>query len=156
MSDTRSSIAIHGLAGLEYFGIKPLTGEACAYSQRVLCDVNESGRALLAEYFGTPDLALASPMNSTVKNEPSVGSIMLTRDSWNGLAKFAVFYTGGLAYCESGVQGVTGIFSYELLARYEAFATELHGVSLTRNHARTSDSPLVGSRNIHQMTGRVM
>jgi hypothetical protein len=157
MSDKKTSIAISGLAGLEYFGIKPLTGEACAYSQRVLCDVNEAGRALLAEYFGIPDLVLARPMNSTVESAPSVGSLMLTRDSWVGLAKFAVFYHGGLAYTETGVQGITGIFCEKLLARYEEFASSFsEGVQLTRNHARTTSVPHVGSRNMHQMTGRVM
>lgn len=37
---------------LEKYGIFMLTGEACAYGMRVLCDVNAQGWRILKQYFG--------------------------------------------------------------------------------------------------------
>jgi hypothetical protein len=45
------------------YGIDPLTSEACGLSYRLLCDVTERGKTVLARMFGIPELTLATPWN---------------------------------------------------------------------------------------------
>lgn len=144
------SLTVSGLHKFETFGITVLTGEACAYSQRLLCDVNEDGLSLLAEFLGIPDLKLAAPMNSRVNGLPAVGSLMLAPGMWKDLAKFAFFHSRALGWVEVGGE-LTGIYSQELFDSYVQ-----HDYPVHRNYALTSSHPSVGSRNVHQMTGRVI
>lgn len=75
---------------LELFGIRPLTGEACAYSMRLLCDLTEGGAALIRDYLGLPaDCQLAPNWNSG-----AVASIMLTREQLKPLALFTAWQEG--------------------------------------------------------------
>jgi hypothetical protein len=53
---------------LEPFGIDPLTGEACGLMCRILFDVTERGRRILAKAFGVPDLKLAERWNRGTKD----------------------------------------------------------------------------------------
>lgn len=148
----RTSIAIHSWKDLEVFGISALTGEACAYSQRLLCDVNEEGKALLEEFWGTPDLTLAKPWNSSVDGKPSVGSVMLARDGMLSIARFALFRDSALAYYEGADKAsIVGIYTQERLEQYAA-----NNFPLVRNYALLSQQPHAGSRNVHAMTGRVI
>lgn len=143
---------------LAQFGINGLTGEACAYSMRMLCDVNEEGKELLSEYFGIPELTLARNMNSTVGDQPAVGSLMLTHDMVPKLAQFAFFRKGAIAVVLTGGRDVNGIFDSQRLQEYRDFIEKHPGecqFSLLNNHALTSSAPMVGSRNVHQATGRV-
>ena len=144
------SVTLRGWNDLEAFGINCLTGEACAFSQRMLCDVNEHGKALLAEYFGMPGIQLAAPMNSSVHGQPSVGSLMLERTSWRAVARFALFNDGALGcYDPEHGQFIAGIYSAERLAEYER-----HGIPVTYNVTAGNRQPRVGSRNVHAFTGR--
>lgn len=145
------SLTLSGWHNFDVFGITVLTGEACAYSQRLLCDVNDDGLALLSEFWGIPGLKLAPPMNTRVNGLPAVGSVMLAPDAWKDLARFAFFHSRALGWVESGSGELTGIYSKELLDRYVE-----HDYPVHRNYALTSDHPHVGSRNVHQMTGRVV
>lgn len=140
------------------FGITGLTGEACVYSMRMLCDVNEEGKELLSEYFGIPELTLARNMNTTVGDQPAIGSLMLQHDIVPKLAQFAFFRKGALAVVISGGREVNGIFDAERLQEYRDFIEKHPGechYSLVNNYALSSSAPMVGSRNIHQATGRV-
>ena len=45
---------IHNWQELDRYGINALTGESCAYSMRMLCDLNERGVKTMGAYFGIP------------------------------------------------------------------------------------------------------
>src|SRR5947208_3214060 len=68
---------ITGFQDLTVFGIDPLTGEACGLSYRILCDVTEGGRNVLAKAFGIPSIALPEAWNRGSAADPHVGSVML-------------------------------------------------------------------------------
>lgn len=102
MSKTYNRPFDHKVA--EEFGISILTGEACAYSMRVLCDVNDDGVRLINKTFGMtievdrPTEKYGGPFaigmmrrhNSQVNGEPSVASIMLTWTMIEELIKFGI------------------------------------------------------------------
>lgn len=136
---------------LQAFGIAPLTGEACAFSMRLLCDVNEAGSALLQEYWGVPSLQLAPPMNSQVDGVSSIGSVMLPRQGWQDLAAFAAFRDGALGYVRRKDGTLMALFTVPLFERYLDLSADV-----VRNPAIASRAPRVGSRNVHEMTGRVL
>lgn len=156
------SISIDRFYAMSVLGIQPLTGEACALSMRMLCDVNAEGRQLLSDYFGIPNLEMAPPMNSRVDEQPSVGSIMLPRQSWPEIARFGLFMKGALALYERdtaettvyrGCCQIVGIFSEERVQEYVKAGLEL-AYNPLKPHV--GENVRVGSRNVHQMTGRVI
>lgn len=142
---------LRGFSSLAKFGIGALTREACAYSQRMLCDVNAQGLALLSDYLGVPELTLAPPMNSQVDGQPSVGSLMLSLNSRSSLARFIAFREGALAYAEEPDGTLHALFNPEHVDRYNEI-----GLGVVRNYSLSTSVPHVGSRNVHQMTGRVI
>lgn len=142
---------------LEPLGINMLSGESCAFAMRLLCDVNETGRDLIVDYLGLPyDALLARPWNSRVNDQPSVGSILLHRDSLLQLAAFALTRDGAMAIVNTNI-GIIGLYTQELIERYtEMLAAwpETHAKwTLNRNY-RVLGHPHEGSRNVHAMTGR--
>ena len=145
---TDTTITISGWEDLRQFGINVLTGEACAYNLRLLCDVSEEGREAALEWLGLPhDTKLAAPWNSTVDGRPAVGSIMLDRNAWERVGQFLLFRAGALAIAHIGVpSGIIGIFNDVRLQQYANSK-----FSLTRNYAHNA----VRGRNVHAMTGRV-
>lgn len=153
----RDTIVLRQWSDLEQFGIHCLTGEACAFSMRLLCDVNEDGLALLADFWGVPELEAAPPMNHTVNKKPAIGSVMLARSCFHDLAHFAFFADGALAYYDANAnertygQELIGIYSEDRLKQYVD-----NNMNLRRNHALASRQPRVGSRNVHQATGRAI
>lgn len=142
---------------LAQFGINFLTGEACAYSMRLLCDVNQEGKELLADFFGMPNIQLGDKWNSTVNGQPSVGSIMIGRSFLKELAQFAFFRVGALAVAHAP-HTIIGIFTEERLEGYRKLneGIDKPGFSFCLNHALASRAPVVGSRNVHAMTGRTV
>jgi hypothetical protein len=149
---------VSNMADLAQFGIKALTGEACAFSLRVLCDVNESGLELLQDYFGAPGLELADNWNSTVNEEPAIGSIMLPRGITKDMATFALFRAGAVAVVYTANDSATGVFDQARLEEYEKASASgrnsLTGFTILRNPRISSQAPMAGSRNIHAATGR--
>ena len=80
---------------LNQFGIESLTGEACAYSMRMLCDLNQEGVDLICDYFGLASgNALAKNWNSEVDERPAIASIMIENSSFRPLLRFAIFRLG--------------------------------------------------------------
>lgn len=155
MPDTASLsayLAIHGLRDLVALGINPLTGEACAYSQRVLCDVSEKGRELLQDFFGLQTFVTHPNMNSMVGDDPAIGSVMLPRGIWSDLAAYYAFNSDALAYATAPDGSVMILYTQDLVDRYAAFSKG----SLVRNPTASAKAPRVGSRNVHVATGRVM
>lgn len=74
---------------LESFGIIPLTGEACAYSIRILCDYTADGQAHLERFLGTT-LIPQEPWNSSTDGKRHVGCIMISRNTFQDLHTFCL------------------------------------------------------------------
>jgi hypothetical protein len=155
---TKEFKTVSSFRDLAQFGITGLTGEACAYGMRTLCDVNEDGAALLADFFGISSLTLNKNWNQVVNGKPATGSIMLTHDIVPKLAQFAFFREGALAVIlTSGGREVNGLFEQERVQQYRDLITKMgHNClhSMVTNHTISSGVPMSGSRNVHQATGR--
>jgi hypothetical protein len=132
------------------YGIEPLTGEACGLMYRILFDATETGRQVLAKALGIPNLRLAEAWNPGSKEEPHVGSIMLTTEMLAPLAVFALLESGcdevyGHKDC---VVGFDATDSPERRQRY----LEHYRDGLGRRYAYAGTA---GSRNVHVMSGRI-
>lgn len=99
---------------LRQFGITILTGEACNVGKRLLCDVTARGHQALCQIFGLPlqltvettcnkcgekgrhvvPARFKDKWNSGESSDPSVGSILLARDSLNFLAAMLLLHNG--------------------------------------------------------------
>lgn len=150
---------INNWNGLQAFGINPLTGEACKYSQRLLCDLNEDGVALLTEFFGlrvgdNPQTLFADNWNSTVSDKPAVASIMLARDMFDSLCKFALFHARACTFAVKQKDGSWIGYDDEAILTYTITERTftLRDIDVYRNPTRPSDS--ASSRNQHAFTGR--
>lgn len=135
---------------LELFGIIPLTGEACGLSYRILFDLTEKGRAILAMCFGVPELKVAEPWNRGADNDPHVGSIMLSGEMLIPIAVFALLESGCTEAWRIG-ESVVGI---------DANDNELEVAVLRKFHEkdfrrRFAYQGTAESRNRHEMSGRV-
>jgi hypothetical protein len=144
-------------------GVNPLTGEACALSMRILCDVNEQGAALLREYFGLPtDCKLSDPWNSKVGNAPAVASFMIDRKAFPALVHFALLRAGcQYVYGRDDEIDSTG-FSDSDLEEYPDLADYISGTAKragfdkgARLYRNWCAGPAVGTRNVHAASSRV-
>lgn len=143
-------------------GINLLTGEACAFSMRVLCDVNDEGADLIKSFFGVAQLE--QNWNSQVNGRPAVGSVMLTRSVFRDLLMFKAWCDGyrWVMYHEQG-DSVTA-YNPEDLDKNEALKMYHEEVfNMTRTYRRvcvnpnwSSTAPSVGGRNVHAFTGRTV
>ena len=133
---------------LRPYGIEPLTGEACGLMYRILFDVTDRGRAILAKCFGLPQFSLAEPWNQGTADEPHVGSILLAPELLTPLAVFALLEAGCVeawAYSRC-VVGIEADDSPEQVAQ----ARQRWPVYRTFRYGGTA-----GDRNLHLMSGRV-
>lgn len=147
----------------EHLGINPLTGEACALSMRILCDVNADGAALMREYLGLPlDCALSPAWNSTVGGKPAVASVMIERRAFPALVHFALMRAGWqYIYGHDDSADASGFDDSDLID-YPALRIHIDGTAeragfdqgarVYRNPCGTA--PAVGTRNVHAFTGR--
>jgi len=143
---------------LREYGINPLTGEACAYMMRVLFDLSASGAELVARFLGISADAFADPWNSTVGEVPTVGSVMLTGPTVIDLAVFAMFYRHNAAFAyiskdPSGAATLPVYGTHEMM--HEGIGCGLELIP-RRNWAGSYGQPVVGDRNVHQMSGRAV
>ena len=133
------------------FGIDPLTGEACGLSYRILCDVTEHGRNILAKALGIPALALPEPWNRSAKTDPHVGSVLLPVEMLTPLAVFALLESGctqAWLVRDVGVIGIEPDDSPEMIeANRQLVGDRLLRTFVYRGTAR--------DRNVHLMSGRV-
>lgn len=139
-------------------GVNPLTGEACAYGQRILCDVSERGRDLLGKFLGisTVPLPVEESWNQKVGEDDAIGSVMLTVSVLEELAVFALFEQGYYAVLFS-TRHVVGV-DREVLNRHQQEAPE----ELSKMNPRINlklvftSQPSEGDRNVHAATGRAV
>lgn len=136
---------------LPEYGIQILTGEACAFGQRLLCDLNEDGITLVADFLGlNPDpLSFRPRMNSQVNGKPSLASMMLTRGTIQDILKFIL--------CLEGWEIIVQ-FRGDWIGRTEetherAKRFDSPDAIVFRNW-KSPGQPSIGSRNVHAMTGR--
>ncbi len=145
---------------LREFGIDILTGEACAYGMRVLCDVSARGAQTVRELFGLPhNTPLADNWNGGRGNAngPSVGSVMLPYDCFKQLAVFCLFADGAAAAVDREDGAVEGWYPDDPDGDNDRFQRHLDVLREMKNLTRTYSpvgGPRVGSRTTHAMTGR--
>ena len=153
---------IYSFSDMKKYGINALTGEACAYSMRVLCDLNIDGCKAVTQFLGLPfDPAniyctFNKQWNSMVGDKEAVASIMLSRDSFRSLIIFTLFNTGNFDYVvEDPAGSFVGLDCMDkYLHGYLELAEEDHRYIVHRNHAKRSNAPVVNGRNVHAMSGR--
>lgn len=102
---------ISGWRDLEEYGIEVLTGESCAYSMRLLCDLDQNGEQLIKEFFGIPQntyhrcpecgeadtyrTQLGQNWNHTGCTPlPHIASVMLSRNIFTDLAVYLLLREG--------------------------------------------------------------
>lgn len=147
----------------DHLGINPLTGEACALSMRILCDLSTEGAALIREYLGLPvDCELSPAWNSMVAGNPAVASIMIERNAFPGLVHFALLRAGFRYVYGRDDSAASSGFNDADLTDYPDLQGYIDGTSqsagfdqgarLYRNPRSTG--PSVGTRHIHAMSGR--
>jgi hypothetical protein len=149
---------------LKEHGIICLTGEACVFGLRVLCDVTEQGKKLLETLFSAK-LALNLEWNASSEG---AGSIMLPYDTFTSIATWALLRDPEVVEVwiseHSGCLGITEQDKKEWDAQ-EAGAASEQVVEVYRKiyHVRRtvfkpknlSAEEAREGRNIHQMTGRI-
>jgi hypothetical protein len=97
------------MSDFEQYGINVLPKEACAYGQRLLCDVNRDGIRLLEDYF-LVQIVFTPNWNSRVGDKPAIGSIMLPRGVfWKGLAEFIIWHVEKCDYMVEEGSTVIGL-----------------------------------------------
>lgn len=152
---------INNWRDLQGYGINALTGEACAYSMRTLCDLNEDGVDLIRDFFGmqiarAPVDQFSANWNSTVDGKPAVASIMLVHELFAPLCRFILFNVERAQYVIDKGEGNCYVgYTDADLAKYGKTAEDvalLYQGEMWRNPKNPSASQ--GSRNVHQMTGR--
>jgi len=143
------------------YGINPLTGEACAYGMRVLCDLSASGCALISDFMGLrfnpddPTAAFQKNWNSRVGERPAIASVMLCRNMVSPLMRFALFSVDRCDYvieCPDGAMiGMheTDEYCEKQLQNARSEQAYAQGYRVLTNFSKT------GSRNQHAFSGRI-
>jgi hypothetical protein len=151
------TISVSSWEHLQQFGINALTGEACAYAQRLLCDVNDDGRMLMVDYLGLPAMMAGSPAwNSEVNGEPAVASFMLHRNSLMQVAEFAMLRSNPKAVVYKGREAIMAIYTDHMMAQYKLLIDAWPSMTdaWTMRTLGKNTQPHVGSRNTHAYSGR--
>jgi len=161
---------------LEQFGIRPLTGEADALGFRILCDLTPKGVKVFKECFGMPlhahpemdDIHFGLEKNW---NSGAIASVMLSEDSIRPLATMGFYLQGkvvivtdtsvwALDEVEEVVLDDSGDF-YNFIDHgrdygSQRWLTGAWGTIRRIIRPKVSDGRVVqGTRNVHQMSGRV-
>ena len=88
-------LSIRQWRDLEEYGIDTLTGEACVYGIRVLCDLTEEGKATVCSFLGIPKGAKMS----VNWNSKGVCSVMLPASILEDLAVYTLFTQKNCVTC---------------------------------------------------------
>lgn len=163
---SRENAHLYNCNDLVPYGIHPLTGEACAYSRRILCDLSQEGVILMTAYLGlscTVEAARAFPANRNayVGVQPAVAGVMVARAAFPDLMIFTLLHVGQYDYVlETPDGGFTGFNDGDRYAQHylkdSTNGTLPNGYRLHHNCAKRSTQPHIGDRNIHAMSGRVL
>lgn len=146
---------LHSLSDLTQYGVAVLTGEADRLGQRMLCDLSERGRDLVARFLGCPELdCFALPWNSSVGEVPAVSSVMLGRAALQELMLFAMTTDAAHAAVVRHPDGtLVGLGADDpYLERYRQLAAGMGYTIYTTLRSLNSQA----DRNMHVMTGRTV
>lgn len=141
-------LAVNGWDDMRLLGVNSLTGEACAYSQRTLVDLNEDGLELVIAFLGLPyDTKFMPNTNGHVAGKPAVASMMLAYGMMYPLARFALARMGAVAIAEKGAFGLTGIFTQSLAEHFQKeISDHLHVQGWALEWVHTPPGPRVDDR----------
>lgn len=139
---------IHSLTDLKQFGINILTGESCALSRRLLCDVTQKGKDLVMKALGVNDMSLSADWNG----HDAVGSILLERNTLETCGILALLGEPGILEVWVNDQGHIHGLDQELLDSYAENKVVLDMDNWRKYRKFNSGSR--GDRNVHQMSGR--
>jgi hypothetical protein len=147
MSEEHDIVFANYWHDLKEYGIDSLTGEACAYGQRVLCDLSQEGVDLLTTYFGG-QLVFVEGANwnpGSVEN-PSIASVLLPRCLLDDLRVFILFYKHNMTYAYVSETG-------SVIGTNEDHPLSPNSRRVT-NFAKILKHPQRDGRNVHMATGR--
>ena len=139
---------IHNLSDLREFGINLLTGESCAFSRRLLCDVTQAGKDLIIQALGVQDISLCNSWNGG----DAIGSILLERDTLLTCAILALLKVSGTVEVWETQDGWLSAMDKATLQLYIDNDYESEGVRKYRMFSIGS----IDGRNVHQMSGRTV
>lgn len=138
------------------YGINLLTGEACSYSLRILCDLSEEGKQVITQWLGLKEDAFLENWNSYVGEKPAVASIMIPRGCFQDLYYWILVHVCGFeVVIESQDGSVTGMNMDH--PYYKTYMDNMETMRSVYNRVarfpRNENS--VAGRNVHQFTGRI-
>jgi len=145
-------IVIRSWNDFKQYGINVLTGEACAYSMRLLCDLDEDGVDIIEHFLSVKREGLADNWNTYVGEKAAIASVMISYKLFNDLAKFILLYKG-YDYVITDHQ-ITGM-SAEEYNKWVECGIMGENVQTSINPAKSTNHPNVGGRNVHAFTGRI-
>lgn len=142
-------VTIKDLNQLKKYGINFLTAESCAYSLRLLLDLNEDGVRIISRWLGgNLNFTKGSNWNPRVNNKPALASILLSRQSIDSLIAFILYDVEKCYAIHLDKYEQTGLSKEE----FERLSEEQQS-NFRINWALQSEHVKNG-RNIHQFTGR--
>lgn len=134
------------------FGFSCLTGEACGLGYRILFDVTDKGRKAVGKCLGIPDLRLGEAWNSGDPADPSVGSIMLSREMLVPMGIFALLEGGCTEVWQFQNGFLLGVEPSDPPEQVAA-AAKIGEPERVRTYGYRGTA---GDRNVHMMSGRVV
>lgn len=144
---------LYSFNDLARFGIGVLTGEACNYQMRLLCDLTAKGVDLLNNFLGVDNAAYGENWNSSVGGEKSIAAVFLTRGMLSDLCVFALLHVDKAEVVLARGGTFMGLEKdHPYFAHYEAIVSQ-PGSGYTVYRC-LSGHPASGGSNEHAMTGR--
>ena len=135
---------IHNWDSLKHYGINCLTGEACGYNMRLLCDLTQEGSDLVSGMLGLK----LEPFNPNW-NRDAVGSVMLFRGMFDDICKYILF-AKGFKYVVKAGNGTWAGYDDGFLETQKMTLESLIEITNGALYQNYSSTP----RNTHAMTGR--
>ena len=136
---------------LEQYGITRLTGEACPYSMRVLCDLDQRGRDFVESFF-----SCKQPYEAW---KGGVASVMLPHSCWNDLAAFCLLMDGCELVAQVKLPGrdpyIVGGAAEEVNAYLNEYGSDIPPRDIRRFAPIGGGQATVRGRCVHTMSGRV-
>jgi hypothetical protein len=135
---------------LRRYGINPLTGEACPYGQRVLCDLTPRGKKIVFDLLGIPPtIPLSENWNSGSSFSMMIPRSLLAHD----LPIWCLIDSG----CDDIIVSRDGICGREVDdtdEEWENYYQLLVEWNKQPQCVRSTSGPRQGTRMIHAMSGR--
>ena len=136
--------------GLRAYGINPLTGEACAFGQRVLCDLTDYGKDIVCDLLGIPR-ETRFPENW---NTGGQHSMMIPRSLLEHDLPIWCLLSNGCHEVVVSRDGITGREADDSDEEWQQYLDALRHFEKSPIRIRGKSGPRQGSRMVHAFTGR--